>query len=66
MQEKIIDEWDKPSYVTLGIYEYQKIKENIMIYEITIKAIKEELEDEEHGLENIKRIIEEFEDEIKK
>lgn len=66
MQEKIIDEWDKPSYVTLGIYEYQKIKENILIYEITIKAIKEELEDEEHGLENIKRIIKEFEDEIEK
>lgn len=66
MQEKIIDEWDKPSYVTLGIYEYQKIKENILIYEITIKAIKEELEDEKHGLENIKRIIKEFEDEIEK
>ncbi len=57
MQEKIAEEFNQPDYVKISVEQYQKMKETIEIYEITIKAIKEELE-------TINKIMEEFDAEI--
>lgn len=57
MQEKIAEEFNQPDYVKISVEQYQKMKETIKIYEITIKAIKEELE-------TINKIMEEFDAEI--
>ena len=57
MQEKIAEEFKQPDYVKISVEQYQKMKETIEIYEITIKAIKEELE-------TINKIMEEFDAEI--
>jgi hypothetical protein len=35
------EDFDKPEYVKLDVEEYQKLREKIAIYELTIKALKD-------------------------
>ena len=64
MQEKIYDEWNKPEWTQVDSSYLQRLEEYLLLYKKTIGFIKEELEDEEFGLENIKKIIGELEDEL--
>lgn len=64
MQEKIYDEWNKPDWVNVSSEYLNRIEEYMELYKTTIKLIKEELDDKEFGLENIKKIIGELEDEL--
>lgn len=67
MEPRYIDkyeEWNRPDYEEVNSEYFHRLEENVLYYKTAINLIKEELNNGEVGLENIKGIIGDLENEL--